>query len=65
MLAEDKVEYGIFLAPPTEQQESLMIVRGPDILWLDKNKHVNENYFFDVNDVPWRDAKILWNLKYQ
>ena len=65
MLAEDKVEHGTFLAPPTEGQESLMILRGPDIRRIEENRHVDENEFFDVNESPWRYAKLLLACKEQ
>ena len=65
MSVEYKAEYAAFLTVSPEEQYILTFLRGPDIRRISENRHVDDNEFFDVNDYPWRYAKLLLACKEQ
>lgn len=39
--------------------DNAILSRDPDRRRVDENEHVDDDEFFDVNDVPWRDAELI------
>jgi hypothetical protein len=59
---EGKEELASFCLPEVSQGplgDTVTLSRGADPRRVDENEHVDDDEYFEVDDVPWRDAELI------